>query len=118
MSASSSAASAGSLPAEFSDLERFAGTWCLPTEADRFEQRLRSTMPELQALYDACFPRIEAAIELCDRHPLDALPPDVERLLQLVHSVVMVSMAVEIFGQPKTVDAANAVLDRVKEPLP
>jgi hypothetical protein len=27
-------------------------------------------------------------------------------------------MAVEIFGQPKTVDAADAVLHRIKEPLP
>jgi hypothetical protein len=30
----------------------------------------------------------------------------------------MVSMAVEIFGQPKTIDSADAVLDRVREPLP
>jgi hypothetical protein len=29
-----------------------------------------------------------------------------------------VSMAVEIFGQPKTIDAADAVLDRVREPAP
>ena len=30
----------------------------------------------------------------------------------------MVAMAVEIFGQPKTIDAADAVLDRIREPLP
>ena len=30
----------------------------------------------------------------------------------------MVSMAVEIFHQPKIVDAADAVLLRVKEPRP
>ena len=79
---------------------------------------MSSTMPDLQAFYDAAFPRLEAAIEHCDRFPLDDLPADVEHLLQLVHSVVMVAMAVEIFGQPKTVDSADAVLHRVKEPLP
>ena len=41
-----------------------------------------------------------------------------ERLLQLIHSLVLVAMAVEIFAQPKTVDAADAVLHRIKEPLP
>lgn len=106
------------LPAEFADLEPFAATWCLATEPERWAQRMASPMADLLAFYDATFPRIEAAIEHCDRHPLDALPADVERLLQLVHSLVLVAMAVEIFGQPKTVDAADAVLDRVKEPRP
>lgn len=106
------------LPAEFADLERHAPTWCLATEAERWERRMASSMDELVAFYDDAFPRLEAAIEHCDRHPLDRLPPDVERLLQLVHSLVLVAMAVEIFSQPKTVDSADAVLHRVKEPLP
>jgi hypothetical protein len=106
------------LPAAFADLEPYAPTWCLATESERFAQRMRSTMGELQAFYDAAFPHLAGAIEHCDRYELDALPADAERLLQLVYSLVMVSMAVEIFHQPKTVDAANAVLDRVKEPRP
>ena len=106
------------LPAEFADLEPFAATWCLATEPERWDRRMRSSMPELVEFYDAAFPRLEAAIEHCDRHPLDDLPDDVEHLLQLIHSLVMVSMAVEIFGQPRTVDAADAVLDRVGEPRP
>ena len=60
----------------------------------------------------------EEAIEFCDKYPLDELPQDVEHLLQLIHSLVMVSMAVEIFHQPKITDAADAVLRRVKEPRP
>jgi hypothetical protein len=106
------------LPTEFADLEPFAATWCLATEAERWDRRMSSTMPELVEFHDAALPRLDAAIEHCDRHPLDALPPDVEHLLQLVHSVAMVAMAVEIFGQAKTVDSADAVLHRVKEPLP
>jgi hypothetical protein len=106
------------LPPEFADLERFARTWCLATEAERFERRLATPMAELVEFHDAFFPRLEAAIAACDRYPLDDLPTDVERLLQLVHSLVMVAMAVEIFHQPKTVDAADAVLVRTREPLP
>jgi hypothetical protein len=106
------------LPAEFADLERHAATWCRATEAERWERRMASSMEELLDFYDPAMPRLEAAIEHCDQHPLDDLPADVERLLQLVHSLVLVATAVEIFGQPKTVDSADAVLHRIKEPLP
>jgi hypothetical protein len=75
-------------------------------------------MEDLIAFYDAAFPRLESAIEYCDRFPIDGLPQDVEHLVQLIHSLVLVSMAVEIFGQPKTVDSADAVIHRVREPLP
>lgn len=106
------------VPQQFAELEPFAPTWCLATEPERWERRHASSMEELLAFYDAFFPRLEEAIELCDEHPLDDLPGDVEHLLQLIHSLVLVSMAVEIFGQPRTVDSADAVLHRVKEPFP
>jgi hypothetical protein len=106
------------LPAEFADLEPFAGTWCLATESERYARRLASSMDEMQSLYDVCFPRVNEAIDYCDRFPLDGLPPDAERLLQLVHSLVMVSMPVEIWRQPRPVDSADAELTRVREPLP
>jgi hypothetical protein len=106
------------LPTEFADLEPFAPLWCLATEAERWERRMSSSMTALLEFYDAAFPRLPAAIDYCDAYPLHDLPQDVERLLQLIHSVVLVAMAVEIFGQPKTVDAADAVLHRVKEPMP
>ena len=106
------------LPPTFVDLEPFAPTWCLATEADRWRQRHASTMAELTEFYDAFFPRVEEAIEYCNTFPLDDLPADVVNLLRLVYALVMVSMAIEIFGQPKTVDAADAVLDRIREPSP
>lgn len=106
------------LPPEFADLEPFAEKWCLETEAARFAQRMASPMQELVEFHDAFLPRLDAAIDHCDGFPLDDLPPDVGRLLQLVYSLVMVSMAVEIFHQPRTVDAADAVLVRTGEPLP
>jgi len=106
------------LPEKFAELEPFAPTWCLASEAERFERRLSSSMAELTEFYNAFFPRIEEAIEHCQEYPLDDLPEDVANLLRLVYSLVMVAMAVEIFAQPKTIDAADAVLDRVREPAP
>ena len=69
------------LPGEFSDLEPYAAIWCLPTEGQRFAKRVASTMDEIQAFYDAFFPRAEEAIAYCDKFPLDDMPEDAQRLL-------------------------------------
>ena len=104
------------LPTEFGDLEPWATTWCLPTEAERWSRRLASTMEELQAFYDAVFPRAEAAIAHCDRFALEEMPPDAEHLLQLVHSLLMVSYAIEVWRQPEVIHAGSARIDRIVEP--
>jgi hypothetical protein len=106
------------LPNQFSQLEPFAETWCLATESERYERRLASSMVELQAFYDAFFPRLEEAIAYCDRFGLDELPEDAKRMLQLVYSLVMVAMSIELFHLPKAINAADAWLERVTEPLP
>jgi hypothetical protein len=106
------------LPAPFADLEAFAPVWCLATESERWRQRHASTMAELAEFYDAFFPRLEEAIEHCNKFPLEDLPPEVANLLRLIYSLVMVSMAIEVFGQPRTIDAADAVLERIREPAP
>ena len=106
------------LPSAFGELEEFAQTWCLPTEAERWKQRMASSITEMREFYDAFFPRLEEAIEYCDKFPLDDVPEDALNLLHLIYSLVMVAMAVEIFGQPKPTDSADAVLDRVGEPVP
>jgi hypothetical protein len=106
------------LPREFSELERYAATWCLPTEPERWAQRLRSPMDELHAFYDAFFPRAEEAIAYCDRFPLDDMPRDAERLLQLLHSLLMVSYAVEVWKQPEVLRCGSARIDRILEPRP
>lgn len=106
------------LPAEFTELEPFASTWCLATEPERWEQRLAGTMDELQAFYDAFFPRAEEAIAYCDRFDLDDLPVDAEHLLQLLHSLALVSYAVEVWRQPLPTDTGSARIDRIREPRP
>ncbi|GAB90673.1 hypothetical protein [Gordonia rhizosphera] len=106
------------LPSAFAELEEFAPQWCLATEAERWDKRISSTMPEMQTFYDAAFPRLEEAIDHCDKFALDDLPDDALNLLRLIYSVVMVAMSVEIMHQPAPVDAADAVMDRISAPMP
>jgi hypothetical protein len=106
------------LPPEFAQLDSYAAPWCLATEPARWAQRLRSSMEELQAFYDAFFPRAEEAIAYCERFPLDDMPADAERLLQLLHSLLMVSYAVEVWKQPEVINSGSARIDRIRDPRP
>ena len=106
------------LPSQFSELEPYAAKWCLPTERQRFALRMASTMEEMQAFYDAFFPRAEEAIAYCEKFPLDDMPEDAQRLLQLLYSLVMVSFPVEAWRQPHVPDSGAAYLDLVLEPTP
>ena len=106
------------LPPDFAELEPYASTWCLASEPERWAQRLRSSMAELRAFYDAFFPRAEEAIAYCDRFPLDDMPADAERLFRLLHSLLLVSYAVEVWKQPEVIHCGSARIDRVLEPRP
>jgi len=106
------------LPPEFSDLEPYASAWCLPTEPERWARRLASSMDEMHAFYDACFPRAEAAIQHLDSFELAAMPDDAARLLQLLYSLALVSYVVEVWRQRLPVDTGSARIVRIEEPCP
>ncbi|MGV0645694.1 hypothetical protein [Mycolicibacterium sp. XJ879] len=106
------------LPSAFAEFEPFAQKWCLATEAERWDTRMNTSMAEIRQFYEAFTPRFEEAIDYCDKFPLDDLPDDVLNLLHLIYSMVMVSMAVEIFGTQKPADSADAVMHRVSAPVP
>ena len=106
------------LPPQFSDLEPFAKTWCLASEPERYAKRLASTMDELQAFYDAMFPRAEEAISHCDQFPLHDLPEDAHRLLLLLYSLILVSFPVEIWRQPYIPDTGTASFELEDAPVP
>jgi len=103
------------LPPEFADLEPFAG-WALPTERERYAHRLSSTMQELQAFYEAALPRLDDAAVYLDQFPLDALPDDAARLLQLCYSLISVTFPVDAWRQPRVPDSGAATLEIVIEP--
>ena len=102
-------------PPEFADLEPHAA-WALELERERYAKRLSSTMDELQAFYDAVFPRLADAMAYLDELDLAALPDDAKRLLWLCYSVVNASFPVEVWRQPRVPDSGAAAMDVVVEP--
>ena len=103
------------LPADFADLEPFAD-WALPTEGARYARRLASSMDELQAFYDAAFPRLDAAMAHLEQFGMDALPDEGKRLLWLFCAVVTVSFPVEVWRQPRVPDSGASAIEAVVEP--
>ena len=104
------------LPSEFADLEPFLD-WDLATEPERYAKRLSSTMEEMQAFYDAAFPRLEDVIAYCDRFPLNDLPEDARTLMHMMQSLINVSFPIEAWKQPKVPDSGATYVDCIKEPV-
>ena len=73
-------------------------------------------MDELQAFYDAAFPRLPDVMAYLDRLDLDALPEDASHLLWLCYSLVNASFPVEVWRQPRVPDSGAASMDMVIEP--
>jgi hypothetical protein len=103
------------LPAEFASLEPYAG-WVLETESQRYAKRLASTMPEMQAFYDAAFPLLAPAMVHLDAFGLHELPEPERNLMHLMMSLVMVSFPVEVWKQPRVPDSGAAYLELLVEP--
>jgi len=103
------------LPAAFAELEPFAD-WAIPTERARYAKRVSSTMDELQAFYDAAFPRIDDALAYLEQFPIDGIPEDATRLLWLYCALMTASFPVESWRQPRVPDSGAASFDAVLEP--
>ena len=95
------------LPSEFADLERFAPDWALARESQRNAKRIGSDMSEIQALYDAMFPRLRDVVDYLNRFPLESMPPEAQNLLYLAYSMIEVSLPVEVLGQPNMPDSVE-----------
>ena len=103
------------LPAQFEDLEPFSA-WSLPSEAERYGKRLASSMEEVQAFYDAAFPRTDEAISYMDQFDFTGLPEDATRLLWLYYSLMTASFPVEVWRQTRVPDSGASSFDCVVEP--
>lgn len=95
------------LPAEFSDLEQFID-WALPTERERNLKRRTSPYTEIKTLYDGVLARMDAIIGYLNQFPLDQMPEDAGRLLNITLSLAEVAPAVEFYQQPEVVDGFPA----------
>jgi hypothetical protein len=103
-------------PVEFAELEPIAGPWALASYNDRYAKRLASTMDELQAFYDAVFPRAKAMLAYCDGFDIDDPPEDVRTLMNVLYSLVAVSFPVEVWKQPRVPDTGSSTFDAYIEP--
>ena len=103
------------LPADFADLEPFAD-WAIPTERARYAKRIASTMGELQAFYDAAFPRIDDALAYLERFTIDEMADDAKHLLWMYCGLMTASFPVESWRQPRVPDSGAASFDAVLEP--
>jgi hypothetical protein len=107
------------LPEPFSALEDLAAAgWCPETERERYEKRLASPISHLQEVYDAAFPRFAEMVDHLDQFPLDDLPAQERNLLYFVYSLIQISLAVDMWGQPEVIDSGNACYFRTVEPIP
>ena len=107
--------STGVLPPEFADLEPWID-WALPTEKARYSKRLASSMDELQAFYDAAFPRLEAGTEYLENVELEGISEPDTTLLWLFEALVTVSFPVEVWRQPRVPDSGASEFNAVVEP--
>ncbi|OBB21595.1 hypothetical protein [Mycolicibacterium elephantis] len=103
-----------SLPSEFSHLEHLVPEWAIEDGHERYVKRVNSSMAEIQAFYDQMFPCAEEALAYVDKFDyVEPLPEDVANLRNLLYSLITVSLAVELWKQPRVKHSANTILTRV-----
>jgi hypothetical protein len=102
------------LPQEFSQLEHLVADWAIEDGHERYVKRVHSSMNQIQAFYDEVFPRAEEAVAYIDKFDYAApLPEDVANLRNLLYSLITVSLAVELWKQPRVKHSAKTILTRL-----
>jgi hypothetical protein len=103
-----------SLPQDFSQLEHLVPDWAIEDGHERYVKRVNSSMDEIKAFYDEVFPVAEEAVAYIDKFDYsEPLPDDVANLRNLLYSLITVSLAVELWNQPRVKHSASTILTRV-----
>ena len=102
------------LPTEFSRLAHLVPDWAIEDGHERYLKRVNSSMDEIQAFYDEVFPQAEEAVAYIDKFDYsEPLPEDVSNLRNLLYSLITVSLAVELWRQPRVKHSAHTILTRM-----
>ena len=102
------------LPEPFSELEHLVPEWAIEDGHQRYVKRVNSSMVEIRDFYDQVFPRAEAAVAYLDQFDYaEPLPQDAANLRDLLNSLITVSLAVELWGQPRVKHSAHTILTRL-----
>jgi hypothetical protein len=102
------------LPEQFAVLQPLVDEWAIEDGHARYAKRVSSSMQQIQAFYDAVFPHAPAALAYLDQfdyaHPL---PESAAALRNLLFSLITVSLAVELWKQPRVKHSASMILTRL-----
>lgn len=102
------------LPPQFSQLEHLVPEWAIEDGHERYVKRVNSSMEQIRAFYDQVFPQAEAAVAYLDEFDYqEPLPADAANLRHLLYSLITVSLAVELWKQPRVKHSANTILTRL-----
>lgn len=83
-------------------------SWAVMTQQEREQQRRNSSAEALREFYDAMLPEMEAIMELLNQYPLDAMPENARRLMNLTLSLAEVAPHVEFYSGDPAVPFAFA----------
>lgn len=102
------------LPPQFAELEHLVPEWAIEDGHARYVKRVNSSMQDIQAFYDQVFPRAEAAVAYLNGFDYQQpLPADAANLRNLLYSLITVSLAVELWKQPRVKHSASTILTRL-----
>ncbi|MGH3676482.1 MAG: hypothetical protein ACRDU5_12235 [Mycobacterium sp.] len=102
------------LPQQFSQLEHLVPEWAIEDGHERYVKRVNSSMDQIRAFYDEMFPHADAAVAYLDQFDYqNPLPEDAANLRNLLYSLITVSLAVELWNQPRVKHSANTILTRL-----
>lgn len=102
------------LPQQFSQLEHLVSQWSIEDGHERYVKRVNSSMDEIRAFYDEVFPHAEAAVAYLDGFDYsEQLPEEAANLRNLLYSLITVSLAVELWKQPRVQHSAQTILTRL-----
>lgn len=96
------------LPAAFAALEPYAAYWAAPSLSERDTRRLESTEEQRLSFYAAAKDRAPAMLEYLDGKPFSAYNDADHRLMDLMLSLIHLSLAVEVEGGEEHLHARGA----------
>jgi hypothetical protein len=88
--------------------------WAIEDGHQRYVKRVNTSMEQIRAFYDEVFPHADTAVAYLDQFDYQKpLPEDVANLRNLLYSLITVSLAVELWNQPRVKHSANTILTRL-----
>ena len=93
-------------PKEFADLEAAGAPWSIGSDNECYRRCAGSSMEDMEAFYDAVFPRAHEILAYCDRFDVRNPPEEMRVLMSMLYSLIVVSSAVEAWKRARVSGSA------------